>query len=188
MRRTSLQKTPQKIYGVLCEGRETEPIYVDALIKASELREVGVEFVVLPHCGKTNPQGLYEAATKTLKQKGYEKIFIIRDGDKDPNPVGKDKKIVEIISTPCIEFWFLLHFADGKKPFDKCDDVIAMLKKKEHLPNYEKNQTDLFERLKPYQGVARERAASLYNESTRNRTNFHEFIETIQKISKTKTP
>jgi len=45
------------------------------------------------------------------------------------------------ISTPCFEYWILLHFEASAVPAAKCDVVVHSLKER-HLPDYEKGACD----------------------------------------------
>lgn len=59
----------------------------------------------------------------------------------------KRQNIEVILSNPCFEVWFVLHFEDGKSPYNSSNGVIDRLK--QHVPDYQKNK-DIF-------GLLRER-------------------------------
>lgn len=70
------------------------------------------------------------------------------------------------VNTPCLEFWYLLHFENTQKFYRKCDEVTRALKK--HLPDYEKTKRFylqrnplLYEVLRPNLSTALERASHL---------------------------
>ena len=50
--------------------------------------------------------------------------------------LAKEKKIIPIISSPCVELWFLLHYEFSTATISN-DDVIDKLRK--HYPKYQKN-------------------------------------------------
>ena len=52
------------------------------------------------------------------------------------------QEIKVILSNPCFEVWFVLHFEDGRAPYDSSDKVIDKLK--QYVPDYEKSR-DMFE-------------------------------------------
>ena len=54
------------------------------------------------------------------------------------------QEIKVILSNPCFEVWFVLHFEDGRAPYDSSDKVIDKLK--QYVPDYEKSR-DMFELL-----------------------------------------
>lgn len=64
------------------------------------------------------------------------------------------ENVVVIINSPCLEFWFLLHYENTAKFFDTCKKAATALKK--HLKDYEKTQryftkegNDIYLKLKP---------------------------------------
>ena len=57
------------------------------------------------------------------------------------------QEIKVILSNPCFEVWFVLHFEDGKSPYNSSNGVIDRLK--QHIPDYQKSK-DIF-------GLLRER-------------------------------
>ncbi len=50
--------------------------------------------------------------------------------------LAKDNNVIPIVSTPCVELWFLLHY-EYTTAVISSNDVIERLKK--HYPKYEKN-------------------------------------------------
>lgn len=85
--------------------------------------------------------------------------------------VSKLKKFdnVEIlVNTPCLEYWYLLHFTETGKYFPNCQSVVKELKKHDLLKNYEKtekyykkNDNDIYKKLKELQNDAIIRAKKL---------------------------
>lgn len=73
------------------------------------------------------------------------------------NTIEKEHKNIHVIvNNPCLEYWILLHFETTSKYYENCEKVIAHLKKKRYLPDYEKSQryytkqgNDIYLRLKP---------------------------------------
>lgn len=77
-------------------------------------------------------------------------------------------KIETIINTPCLEFWFLLHFKNTSKYYESCTDIEKQFKKISVLKDYEKTEkyyirlkTDIFSRLKEHLGCAITNAESI---------------------------
>lgn len=56
--------------------------------------------------------------------------------------LAKDNNIIPIVSAPCVELWFLLHY-EYTTAMISSNDVIERLKK--HYPKYEKNCNIYFE-------------------------------------------
>ena len=79
----------------------------------------------------------------------------------------KEKRKVDIlVNTPCLEFWYLLHFEQTGRYYPQCIAATRDLKK--YLPNYEKTRNyylkqnnDLYQRLKPNQANAIQNAKKL---------------------------
>lgn len=68
------------------------------------------------------------------------------------------QEIKVILSNPCFEVWFVLHFEDGRAPYDSSDKVIDKLK--QYVPDYEKSR-DMFEVLQGNMEKAISRAEQL---------------------------
>ena len=68
------------------------------------------------------------------------------------------QEIKVILSNPCFEVWFVLHFEDGRAPYDSSDKVIDKLK--QYVPDYEKSR-DMFELLQGNMEKAISRAEQL---------------------------
>lgn len=69
--------------------------------------------------------------------------------------LGRYPNVTILVNTPCLEYWFLLHFQDTGKYFSKCKGAIATLKKA-HLKDYEKTEryykkanNDIYKKLRP---------------------------------------
>lgn len=86
--------------------------------------------------------------------------FCVTDGDVSRT---REKQIMEadrivrkigsvIVSNPCIEVWFLCHFAQSSGQFQSGKDVIKRLK--EYIPGYEKNMNGIYELLEEKQKTA----------------------------------
>jgi len=70
----------------------------------------------------------------------------------------KRQNIEVILSNPCFEVWFVLHFEDGRAPYDSSDQVIDRLK--QNVPDYEKSK-DMFDILRGNMEKAISRAEQL---------------------------
>lgn len=79
---------------------------------------------------------VFDTDTDTAKQPSIEGAI----------EFGKKHNIEVILSNPCFEVWYLLHFRYSAKQYDSSKDVVAELKK--CIPSYEKSN-DVFDQLWP---------------------------------------
>ena len=70
-------------------------------------------------------------------------------------------------SNPCFEYWYLLHFAAHNGYINGADEVIRLLKSKDRIEKYEKNQ-DVFDLLLPNQPEAIKRAKKRLEQLSRD--------------------
>ena len=99
----------------------------------------------------TNPVGMVKSLISYMKKEDIsiendDKIYCVFDADIDPN---KQKRIDEaiklasengievIISIPCFELWYRLHFSYTSRVYSSNKEIINDLKN--YIPNYEKN-------------------------------------------------
>jgi hypothetical protein len=149
---------------ILCEGIETELNYFKALVKSAKVSHLNCKF---PQEEKKQNRekskikdgaaaiSLLNEAKELQKARGLEDLaiyWLVFDRDKDTNfpdqlsRVFQTKGIHIAFSNPCFEVWFLYHFKEDCSGFMNCKQVRASLK--EHLPNYQKNDPQLYETLK----------------------------------------
>ncbi len=126
---------------------------------------------------KESLQKQYERVIGLAENEEYNKIFWILDLDvilkeSEETPKGKEKatgtleklckaitiayptKVVIIMNTPCLEFWYLLHYQQTTRYYPSCEQLWAPLQK--HLPGYEKTEKfykrqgrDIYQLLRP---------------------------------------
>jgi len=92
------------------------------------------------------------AETRSAKKGSKSQIKILEEY---LNVLENDfKNVITILNNPCLEFWFVLHFEQTTKYFDKCIKAETHLKK--YLKDYEKTQkyftkqnNDIYLKLKP---------------------------------------
>ena len=143
-RKNAKTRIPKPVYLIVAEGKNvTETQYFnsfnssqnDYIVKAARSSYV------------TDPEGLWNRARNLWKQydmstKNGDKAFVVLDLDCDPKKLRKVNKLrgkddIEfIVSNPCFEIWFLLHFVYTTREFKNDKDVIRELRK--HIPKYEK--------------------------------------------------
>ncbi|MCG8386080.1 MAG: RloB family protein [Cytophagales bacterium] len=147
---------------ILCEG-ETEENYFKGLISQEKHRRrfasINVEiFKPKDH----SPIGLIKHAKKLIKQakqdqNDYDFVWVVFDKDghhriPDAFEMARtNKPVIKVaLTSPCFEFFILLHFEKTSRPFTKCDDVISYIKKAGYIPEYKKasNLFKMLERVK----------------------------------------
>lgn len=112
-------------------------------------------------CNETDPVHLAEKTEEAWNAEGCDakfgdRAYCVFDTDID---IGKQREIDEairlsehghfevILSNPCFEVWFILHFGYTTKLFCSNTEVIKELQK--NMPEYTKN-TDVFEDILPH--------------------------------------
>lgn len=157
---------------VLCEGHRTEPGYLTDMRKTLHL--TGVRIVSTLHEGLA---GVEKRLAISIKEGTPEdEYWCVVDHDerkveferfltqvKELQNLRSRPRIQLIVSRPCFEYWFLLHFEDTTRAFrgspggdSACNQVISKLQR--HLPNYRKNDRQLFVRLHEHLPGALKRA------------------------------
>lgn len=147
---------------ILCEGTRTEPNYFSDLKEQRRLSQLRV-------LGLAPGEGLRGLARRVELEvepaQGLDEIWCVVDHDergvefekfltevKKLQNLRSRPRIQVVVSRPCFEYWFLLHFENTTRAFhgsrggdSACSQVISRLK--QHLPNYQKNDRRLFLRL-----------------------------------------
>ena len=150
-------KEPRKSILIVCEGEKTEPIYFNALKDILRMSMVDVEIVgegAAPITVVNSAIELREErkqiASKSLTKPAYEVVYCVIDVEA-PQPHGsltdavikaKDNKVEIILSNPCFEYWYLLHFRKTSAPFNTSQDAKSALRQ-EH-PTYSESDTTIF--------------------------------------------
>ena len=145
-RRNIHSRKSKKVILVAYEGNnKTEKNY----FKNFSGREKDYVIEVVPG-NETDPENLVRQTIQKAKHLGLDlteddRAYCIFDTDIKPAKdkqiistikLAKDNNIIPIVSAPCIELWFLLHY-DYTTAEINSDEVITRLKK--FYPKYEKN-------------------------------------------------
>lgn len=146
---------------IVTEGEVTEPVYFDALKRKLALQTVEIEIVP---AGKGDPRRLAEAALKERKKRrkdakdgklgfaktpDFDELWIVFDTDvpvehgrfHDGVGFATAKGVKSADSSPCFEYWLLLHLTYTTAPMPKFADVKPRLRAELGGP-YEKNCKD----------------------------------------------
>ena len=165
---------------VVCEGEKTEPNYFEEIRKSARIAPADIR--VIPSELGTQPLRVVESAIREFsKKKAYDRVYAVFDRDdhenyanaihkaeaqngKLKNDEGKPISFCAIVSVPCFEFWLLLHFVDVRALLPRVDVYDRL---RQHIPEYQKNANDVYERTEHLFDVASERANALRVNSNR---------------------
>ena len=195
--RRQASKTPNKIELVVCEGSITEPAYFNALKSKLRLRAVQIN-VISP--SESEPIAVVERAIAKKKEMAklgipYEKVWCVVDVEIPPHRTldeawekARETDGLELILTnPCIEYWFLLHFKKHTAPFDNNADAMDELK--EVHPSYKKKRIGfdiIFQRIaaaiEHSKEVLKEKGCGDDLRNCNPSTHIHKIVEHLQNI------
>jgi len=184
---------------VLCEGRETEPNYIDGLRDHLRINAAAVH--VEPGDSVTDPVGLVRKAQRLFKSDGaYDLVYVVCDGDSHHlatarklaaqrlrNSAGAVTQVQVIASCPSIEFWLLLHFEYSARAYRTAAEVQQVLRA--HLPDYRKNDRDIFRKAAAGLDLACRRVEQLKAELSANGasapdTDMHLLVEQFRRMQR----
>ena len=198
LRRRQDFKTPNKIELIVCEGEKTEPAYFETL--RSRLRLTAVRIKVISQ-SESEPIVVVEHAIAKKKEMAklgipYEKVWCVVDVEIPPHKTlnkawekARETDGLELILTnPCIEYWFLLHFEKHTAPFGNNVDVMSALKAVHQ--SYKKSRID-FDILYPHTATAikhskevlEEKRCGEYLRDCNPSAHIHKIVEHLQNIA-----
>ena len=163
---------------IVCEGRETEPNYIDGL--RDHLRVNAAAVRIETGDSTTDPVGLVRKAQQRYRSdRDYDLVYVVCDGDSNKleaaralaarplrNAAGDTTRVQIMASCPSTEFWLLLHFEYSARPFQSAAEVQNSLRA--HLPDYRKNNRDIFRKTAAGLDMACQRAQQLKAELRAN--------------------
>ncbi len=198
-------KEPRKSILIVCEGEKTEPIYFNALKDRLRMAMVDVEIVgegAAPITVVNSAIELREErkqiASKSLIKTEYEIIYCVIDVEA-PQPHGslidavikaKDNKLEIILSNPCFEYWYILHFRKTSAPFSRSRDAKSALRQQH--PAYSESDTTIFNVVYPKTSDAIKHSKEVLNEQHNDSedlrdcnpsTHVHKIVEYLQNMS-----
>lgn len=144
--------SPQEKVLVYCEDTHSSLLY---LRKAAQAFRASAD-VKVAHSGYTDPLGIVTSAIKSKAK--YDHVYCVFDRDSHENfnaatALAREHKnnITLIISNPCFEYWYILHFGFTRRPYARegnrssGDSVIRDLRQKEGMNKYQKgDKIDIF--------------------------------------------
>jgi len=186
---------------IVSEGAKTEGLYFSVFSRSLNAANIQVD-IMGKECG-SDPLTVVEfAAGRFCQDRGYDLCYCVIDRDEHDvqrysaalakgskiNAQFKTRSFYVIVSDPCIEFWFILHFVFSRSPFirkgNRSPGECALDELKKYAPGYTKSSKEEMEKfiLKTSDAIANSKkaladaqATGEFNPSTR----IHELIERI---------
>ena len=139
---------------IVCEGRETEPNYIEGLCTHLGVNSAAVN--VIRGESATDPVGLVRRAQRLFTADGaYDLVYVVCDGDaprlaearqlarKALRNSARERTQVQVVASyPSFEFWLLLHFEYSARPYQAAAEVTDALRR--HVTDYAKNDRNVF--------------------------------------------
>jgi len=196
--RKSKNRSPRETVLIVCEGEKTERHYFQGLkdeLKLTNLTIKGLGF---------DPKTLLSKAVKMLSEDSCDRLYCVFDKDEHlsyqetVNTIEQYRNrkrghipVHAITSVPCFEYWLLLHFKESTSPYEKTgnkstgEKIVSDLKK--YIPNYSKEDRDIFEKTKAHLDNAIKRAKKVRQQQKDNGTDnpstkVHELVEYLKKL------
>ena len=165
LQRRKSELASNKRYLIVCEGTKTEPHYFYDLLTD---QRIDAHVRIAPNDG-CSPDRIVEHALNLYKKGAasgdeYDQVYCVFDRDKHTTFAAaverinalraKGKPLETITSTPCFEFWLLLHFGYNDQPFHATgknsigDQAVKKLKSKPGFSDYEKGKKGIYAELK----------------------------------------
>jgi len=154
---------------VVCEDGASAVTYFNLL--RIHLRLTATSVAVEGPNGGTQPEAIVKKAKKLMREAAksegtdaFDQIWCVVDGDYG-NRVATARAnaraagVKLAVTTPCFEYWVLLHLEDFRTSQVSCDDVTAQLKG--HLSGYDKSEktcAKLFPKIVENYSIAARRA------------------------------
>ena len=198
-------KEPRKSILIVCEGSKTEPIYFNSLRSALRLAMVEVQIVgqgaapitVVDRAIELRAQRKH-VAKKSLTKAAYDVVYCVIDVEAPKAESlsrglnkARDNKLEVILSNPCFEYWYILHFKKTGAPFNTSQEVKSTLRQ-EH-PAYRENDTTIFGVVYPRTSDAIKNSKEVLKERHRDTedlsdcnpsTHVHRIVEYLQNAAR----
>ena len=140
------------------KGKQTEPNYIHGLCETHGINRANV--VLIHGDGETSAIQLVRKARQRFQiDRDFDAVFVVCDCDGEDlivarrhaakpikNASGQMLAVQLIASSPCFEFWLLLHFEYLARPFPTAASVIDILKR--HLTDYDKADQLIFPKVR----------------------------------------
>ena len=184
---------------IVCEAAKTEPAYFSALVRDFDLPNVSIPS---PKRGQWGPAGI----TTTIRQESEQdsdpdEIWCVLDHDERDTEIedfrswlgqlsSREAGAAEVraaISTPCFEYWLLLHFTFTDRPFQgtpggpsACQQVIRALET--YLKGYRESDASTYERCRELLPTAIQNSKRGGRSEGSPSTNVGKLVERLQEL------
>lgn len=183
---------------IVCEGRETEPNYIEGLCGEHRINLANV--TIIRGNDSTDVLSLVKRAKMLFERdRDFDRVFVVFDDDGQAlakaqelaakrlkTLSGKSICIELITSKPSFELWLLLHFEYTTRPFANAAEVTAALGA--YLTNYDKADRRLFLQVASGMDRAVANAERLQRKAAQGgdlypRSNLHALVRSLLEIS-----
>ena len=179
---------------IVCEGKKTEPGYINGLKNKLRLSSANIKIVgkgVAPTSIVTSAAKLYQKENRAGDP--FDKVFCVFDKDQHAKydealEIINNKKPKEVFtaitSVPAFEYWLLLHHKYSTRP---CNSSGVLKDLKCHMPKYQKGDETIFDQLQEKLEKAKENARLSLNSARKNNTDnpstrVHELVAFLEGI------
>ncbi len=153
-------REPEPAVLIVTEGEKTEPKYFEGLRSALRLAATSVEVVKAPGTdpGTIVKHGIDKHLARMKEAKrgagvAYEEVWAVFDSEQRLGTeqlhraldLARREGIHVAMSSPCFEYWLILHYEYTTRYMCSYDEVVARLKT--HVPEYDKSYPPVSELL-----------------------------------------
>lgn len=163
------ERSPHDRVLIVCEGRQTEPNYINALRRHCDLNAANFEIRGTGMSPARVVQRAIDEYKRSMKMgDAFDRVFCVFDRDdhfdydRALSKLHDREKFTAITSMPCFEYWLLLHYEYSTKPYKSmvgktaAEQVMGDLKK--HLPQYKKEDKEIFFAVEKHTNRAKQNA------------------------------
>jgi hypothetical protein len=187
---------------IVCEGEKTEPFYIEALRDHFQLATANIYIDPNSDSSPTSVVAYAKKLVEEHKYDSFDRVFCVIDRDRHAD---FDKAIAQIagfksktttmeaiVSTPCFEYWILLHFVYTTKIFgvsgdSPCQELIRD-ELRTYISEYQKADAAILTSIVQGQlGTAIANSKRAYEEASRNGTDnplstMHVLVEYLKNL------
>jgi len=198
IKREKNRRSPHARILVVCEGRQTEPNYINALRRHCALNAANFEIRGTGTSPARVVQHAIEEYEKSKKKDdAFDRVFCVFDRDdhfdydRALSKLHDRGKFTAITSMPCFEYWLLLHYEYSTKPYKSrsgktaAEQVMDDLRK--HLPQYKKEDKSIFLAVEKHTNRAKQNAKRSLKAAEKSGTDnpstkIHLLVEYLEKL------
>lgn len=149
--RTSGNRRQRGRLFIICEGKETEPLYFESAWKERQKQnQLDPTMIVRPGKAKTYPTAIVKRAIEIKESSNWDEeldqiwaVFDTEQAGTHPDllraiQLAEQNQVYLAVSNPSIEYWFLLHFENTNRPFQNADQLCDALRR--YIPEYNKSK------------------------------------------------